>query len=66
MGFLRPSTTLSATRVAAAAGLRFSQTRRSMAMISTETQGAAETEEFRVFFKVLFKELAGRVVRGWG
>lgn len=50
MGFLRPSTALPATRVAAAAGLRLSQTRRSMAMISTETTGAADTEEFRVFF----------------
>ena len=52
MGFLRPSTALPATRVAAAAGLRLSQTRRSMAMISTETKGAADTEEFRVFFNV--------------
>ena len=54
MGFLRPSTALPATRVAAAAGLRLSQTRRSMAMISTETAGAADTEEFRVFFNVRF------------
>lgn len=66
MGFLRPSTALPATRVAAAAGLRLSQTRRSMAMISTETKGAAETEEFRVFFNVrLFAEACG-FCRLWG
>lgn len=52
MGFLRPSTALPAVRAAAAAGLRSSHSRRFLAMISTETKGATETEEFRVFFKV--------------
>lgn len=50
LGFLRPSTALpAATR---AATLRVSYMRRSLAMISTETKGATETEEFRVFFNV--------------
>jgi len=67
MGFLRPSTALPATRVAAAAGLRLSQTRRSMAMISTETTGAADTEEFRVFFNVGVSQKRGawRLCRLW-
>ncbi len=47
MAFLRPSTAALPAAVRTA-----SYSRRFMAMISTETKGATETEEFRVFFKV--------------
>jgi hypothetical protein len=51
LGFLRPSTALPAVR-AGTASLRLSNSRRFLAMVGTETKGAADTEEFRIFFKV--------------